>query len=113
MPPPRLSATTSTHVPPADPSPSTSAETSCNIVKSPTSPIALDPAATPNTVETTPSIPLTPRFANVTASLGGAHHSTSRTGIDEPTTSVAPDSLLAVTTNVVGTAVLSLTGVPA
>ena len=40
-------------------------------------------------VDTTPSIPLTPRFENVGAVRGGVHHSTSRTGIDEPDRRVA------------------------
>ena len=54
MPPPRLSLTTNTHDPPVSPSPSTSPETSCSSVISPTRPSPLAPAHTPKTVDTTP-----------------------------------------------------------
>ena len=49
-------------------------------------------AATPSAVDTTPSIPFTPRFASTrggTASAG-ANHSRSLMGMDADTTMVAP-----------------------
>src|SRR5436309_1877730 len=48
------------------------------------------PAARPRAVDTTPSMPLAPRFATTrTPSRGGAYHSRSRTGIDDETMSTA------------------------
>ena len=48
------------------------------------------PAARPRAVDTTPSMPLAPRFATTrTPSRGDAYHSRSRTGIDDETMSVA------------------------
>ena len=92
IPPPWLSATTNTHVPPA----SQPVDESRHVVQhrevadesTPRS-----PEDTPSAVETTPSMPLTPRFATTRARRAGAHHSTSRTGIDDPTTSDTPASL--------------------
>ena len=52
---------------------------------------AADPSATPTAVDTTPSMPLAPRLATWRSpSRGAAYHSTSRTGIDDELTSVAP-----------------------
>ena len=48
--------------------------------------------ATPTAVDTTPSMPLAPRLASTREAghAGAANHSTSRTGIDDDTTSAAP-----------------------
>ena len=78
--------------------PSTRAETSCKNVTSPTSAMARPPVATPRAVDKTPSMPLAPRLEKVGATREGVHHSTSRTGIDDPMTSEAPVATLCSTT---------------
>ena len=57
-------------------------------------PCPLPDAATPNAVDTTPSIPFTPRLLRTRGAVGwaSAYHSRSRIGMDAATTRVAPVS---------------------
>ena len=92
IPPPWLSATTTVRSG-ANPSARTRAETSWRKARSPTRATAGPPVATatPQAVDTTPSMPLTPRLASTLAGVDRrpAYDSTSRMGIDADTTSAA------------------------
>src|SRR3954452_10535983 len=92
MPPPSLSSTTTTSLRPsreAASRPPMSCASATSPISATTGPRAA--AATPNAVETVPSIPLAPRLASTRGGSGraGKNVSTSRTGIEDATTSVA------------------------
>ncbi len=92
MPPPSLSRTTNVASTPRRAAPS-SPPASWRNVRSPHRATTGSPAlAAPRTVDTKPSMPLTPRFdRNRSPDRGRAKDSTSRTGMLDPTTSVVPD----------------------
>ena len=57
-----------------------------------------DDSAMPTAVETTPSMPFTPRLLNTrTPSRAGANHSKSRTGIEDDTTTLDPSATAPLT----------------
>ena len=97
IPPPSLSTTTIVRSMPRSAAPS-SPLVSCRKATSPTSSAvggdgsaAAAARATPTAVDVTPSMPLAPRLARTrTSSRGAPYHSTSRTGIDDDVTTVAP-----------------------
>ena len=92
MPPPSLSTTTIVRSTPRPASPS-KPFVSCRNAMSPISSAVgrPEPRATPTAVDTTPSMPLAPRLAITrTPVRGRAYHSTSRTGMDDDTTSELP-----------------------
>ncbi len=99
IPPPSLSTTTTVRSMPRAAAPSSPLASWRNATSPMRSTVGVaEPSATPTAVETTPSMPLAPRLARTrTPSRGAPYHSTSRTGIDDDTTRLAPSGSAART----------------